>query len=132
MGGFGSFRVVPCSSMYITVMALNMYFPSGKPKVTKIWWLTILTEKRLNSIQVFIKSRFYTYRPFPNLIFFIFFFLFRLHLRAFINTLVIYPQKINQHFQLIFQAILRLFSIEGHDQTSLKLTFIIFRFVFTK
>ena len=60
------------------------------------------------------------------------FFLFRLDLRAFINTLVIYPQKINHHFQLIFQAILRLFSIEGHDQTSLKLTFIIFRFVFTK
>ena len=69
---------------------------------------------------------------FPNLILFQFF-LFRLYIRKFVNSLLNYPQKISlQNFKSLFPLILRFFDLECHGQTSLKVAFVKFANVFMK
>ena len=71
-------------------------------------------------------------RPFPNLLFHQIL-LFRLHLRKCVNNLVIHPQKVRlQNLKLIFPVILRIFDIESHSQTSVKVASVMFALVFMK
>ena len=71
-------------------------------------------------------------RLFPNLILFQIF-LFRLYIRKFVNNLLNYPQKISlQNFKSLFPLILRIFDLECHGQTSLKVAFVNFAHVFMK
>ena len=71
-------------------------------------------------------------RLFPNLILFQIF-LFRLYIRKFVNSLLNYPQKISlQNFKPLFPLILRIFDLECHGQTSLKVDFVKFAPVFIK
>ena len=63
---------------------------------------------------------------FPNLILFQFF-LFRLYIRKFVNSLLNYPQKISlQNFKPLFPLILWIFDLECHGQTSLKVALVKF------
>ena len=67
-------------------------------------------------------------RLFPNFILFQIF-LFRLYIRKFVNSLLNYPQKINlQNFKPPFPLILRIFDLECHDQTSLKVAHVFMKF----
>ena len=60
-------------------------------------------------------------------------FLFRLYIRKFLNSLLNYPQKISlQNFKPLFPLILRIFDLECHGQTSLKVAFVKFAHVFMK
>ena len=60
-------------------------------------------------------------------------FLFHLHIRKFVNSLLNYPQKISlQNFKPLFPLILRIFDLECHGQTSLKVAFVKFAHVFMK
>ena len=66
-------------------------------------------------------------RPFPNLLF-CQILLFGLYLRKYANNLVIHPQKkyVLQNLQLIFLVILRIFVLECHGQTSVKVELVMF------
>ena len=69
---------------------------------------------------------------FPNLILFQIF-LFCLYIRKFVNSLLNYPQKISlQNFKSFFPLVLRIFDLECHGQTSLKVAFVKFTHVFMK
>ena len=69
---------------------------------------------------------------FPNLILFQFF-LFRLYIRKFVNSLLNYPQKISlQNFKSLFPLILQFFCLECHGQASLKVAFVKFAYIFMK
>ena len=72
-------------------------------------------------------------RPFPNLLF-CQILLFGLYLRKYANNLVIHPQKkyVLQNLQLIFLVILRIFVLECHGQTSVKVELVMFALVFKK
>ena len=60
-------------------------------------------------------------------------FLFCLYIRKFVNSLLNYPQKISlQNFKPLFPLILRIFDLECHGQTSLKVAFVKFAHVFMK
>ena len=60
-------------------------------------------------------------------------FLFRLCIRKFLNSLLNYPQKISlQNFKPLFPLILRIFDLECHGQTFLKVAFVKFALVFMK
>ena len=68
----------------------------------------------------------------PNLVPFKIF-LFCLYIRKFVNSLLNYPQKISlQNFKPLFPLILRIFDLECHGQTSLKVAFVKFAHVFMK
>ena len=71
-------------------------------------------------------------RLFPNLILFQIF-LFRLYIRKFVNSFLNYPQKISlQNFKSLFPLVLRIFDLECHGETSLKVAFVKFTHVFMK
>ena len=58
-------------------------------------------------------------------------FIFRLYISKFVNRLLNYPQKISlQNFKPLFLLIFRIFDLECHDQTSLKVAFVKFADVF--
>ena len=69
---------------------------------------------------------------FPFLILFQIF-LFRLNIKKFVNSLLNYAQKISlQTFKPLFPLILRISDLECHGQTSLKVAFVKFAYVFMK
>ena len=71
-------------------------------------------------------------RLFPYLILFQIF-LFRLNIKKFVNSLLNYAQKISlQNFKPLFPSILRISDLECHGQTSLKVAFVKFAYVFMK
>ena len=71
-------------------------------------------------------------RLFPFLILFQIF-LFRLNIKKFVNSLLNYAQKISlQTFKPLFPLILRISDLECHGQTSLKVAFVKFAYVFMK
>ena len=60
-------------------------------------------------------------------------FLFHLYIRKFVNSWLNYLQKISlQNFKPLFPLILRIFDLECHGQTSLKVAFVKFAHVFIK
>lgn len=69
-------------------------------------------------------------RTFPNLITFQTL-LFRVYLQRFVNNLLAYPKR-KESFKAIFAVILRVFDLQCHVQTPLKVASIIFGLVFTK
>ena len=71
-------------------------------------------------------------RLFPYLILFQIF-LFRLNIKKFVNSLLNYAQKLSlQNFKPLFPLILRISDLECHGQTSLKVAFVKFAYVFMK
>ena len=72
-------------------------------------------------------------RPLPNLLF-CQILLFGLYLRKCANNLVVHPQKKVrlQNLQLTFLVILRIFVLECHGQTSVKVELVMFTLVFMK
>ena len=56
-------------------------------------------------------------------------FLFCLYIRNFVSSLLNYPQKISlQNLKPLFPLILRIFDLECHDQTSLKVAHVFMKF----
>ena len=71
-------------------------------------------------------------RPFPNLLFYQIL-LFRLHLTTHVNNFGYSPsKKYVKNLKLIFPVILRVFDLEYHGQTSVKVELVMFRLVFMK
>ena len=71
-------------------------------------------------------------KPFPNLLFYQIL-LFCLHLRKYVNNLVIHTAKVRlQNLQLLFLVTVRIFHLECHGQTSVSVELVMLRLVFMK